>query len=633
MAATLNLDIDTIPRLKLESAMGFGGGVADGLHIHPDGKHMLYPLGACIVIREVGNPKCTGFLTGHNDKISCLAISRSGKYVASGQATHMGFQADICVFDFEARRMIHRMVLHKVNVQALAFSGDESFLASVGGKDDNTVVVWDLVTGRPICGGPCSTELTSAVAFFNNSCEKLITGGSNSLKVWEIDLRSRKINPEVANLGNMRRDIRTIVVEPLDRFAYCGTATGDVVCIQLQGPKNFKMGGPQQCLTDGIICTVLNDAGDILVGSGGGEVALLSKVDLKVLRRTKVDGGVTSVASMGGHLFVGTRRSNVYYINAKTFRSELRQTCHCSRISDVVFPYGYSELFATCGSNDIRVWNARTSAELLRIQVGTMECNCIQFTKNGNMIVSGWSDGKVRAFGPESGRLIYAINDAHKLTGMKRISGSHTGVTAVCVDNANERIVTGGADGQVRVWKIRGQCYQLEASLNEHKATINDICINSTDTECISACDDGSCILWDLQRHIRRNIMYSQTYFKAARYFVDESQLLTTGSDKKVSFWDAVECRAIRELEGSKIGEINALDISSDGTFFVTGGADRIVKLWGYDEGICSQIGLGHSCNITSLRIAPDMKTVVSVSDEGAVMVWRIEDLKVNSLV
>jgi len=633
MAAALNLDIETMPRLKLESAMGFGGNVVGGLHIHPDGRHLLYPLGACIVIREIGNPKCTGFLTGHTDKISCVAISRSGRYVASGQSTHMGFQADICVYDFEERRMVHRMVLHKVTVQALAFSADESYLASVGGKDDNTVVVWDLASGRPLCGGPCATELTTAVAFYNNTNDRLITGGNGHLKVWELDLQNRKINPDVANLGNMRRDIRTIAVEALDRFAYCGTASGDVLCIQLQGPKNFKMSGPQKKFCDGVLSTVLTESGDVLVGSGGGEVALLSKIDLSLIKTVTVDGGVTSVASMGSHIFVGTRRSNVYHINEKTFKDELRQTCHFSTITDIVFPTGYSELFATCGSNDIRVWNARTSAELLRIQVGTLECNCIQFTKDGASIVSGWSDGKVRAFGPQSGKLIYAINDAHKLTGMKRVSGSHAGVTAVCVDNANKRIITGGADGQVRVWTIRGQSYQLDASLKEHKATINAICTNSMDTECVSASDDGSCILWDLVRNIRRNIMYAQTYFKAAQYFVDESQLLTCGSDKKIGYWDAVECSVIRELEGSKGGEINTLDISTDGSFFATGGNDRIVKLWGYDQGTCVQIGLGHSCNITKLKIAPDMKHVVSVSDEGAVMIWSIQDLDVEPLM
>lgn len=627
------VDFEHTPRLALESAIGFGGQIHDGLHIHPDGKHLIYTLGACIAIREIGNPKATGFLSGHTDKISCVTVSRSGRYIASGQSTHMGFQADICVFDFETRRLVHRMMLHKVKVQALAFSADELYLASIGGQDDNTLVVWDLSTGRPLCGGPAATDLSLCVKFFNNCSDKLITGGVSTLRVWDIDFHNRKINPVDVNMGNIRREVRNIAVEATDTYAYCGTASGDVVCIQLQGPKNYKMIGPSKKLSNGVASITLVSNGDVLAGGGGGDVLILNKIDLSILKSVAVQGSVTSISALGDHYFIGTSQSNVYYLNAKTFKEELRQTCHHQCVNDVVFPYNYSELFATSSANDIRIWNIKTGAELLRIQVGSLECNCIQFSHDGKVIVSGWSDGKVRGFGPQSGKLIYAINDAHKLQGMKRISGAHAGVTAIAVDSLNERIVTGGADSQVRVWRIQGQSYKMEASMKEHKATVNAISINRSDTECVSASDDGSCIVWDLKRFMRRNIMYSQTYFKAAQYFADESQLLTTGSDKKISYWDAVDCTVIREIEASKTGEINGLDISADGTFFVTGGGDRIVKVWGYDEGTCAMIGLGHSTNITKIKIAPDCKRVVSVSEEGAIHIWKINDLKVRSLV
>ena len=77
---------------------------------------------------------------------------------------------------------------------------------------------------------------------------------------------------------------------------------------------------------------------------------------------------------------------------------------------------------------------------------------------------------------------------------------------------------------------------------------------------------------------------------QATQYFPDESQILTTGSDKKITYWDAFECSAIRELEGSKVGEVNTLDISPDGKYFVTGGGDKVLKLWSYDDGDVVQV-------------------------------------------
>jgi WD40 repeat protein len=538
----------------------------------------------------------------------------------------MGFQADICVFEFDTLKLLHRMSLHKVKVQALCFSNDEKYLASLGGQDDNSLVIWDLNTGRPLCGGPASSDLSMCVSFFNNSSTQVVTGGHGNLRVWEIDFINRKINPEDVHLGNLQRICRTIVIEPTDHYAFVGTTSGDVLCVQLQGAKNLKFSGPKTRLPQGILCTCITDAGDLLVGSGSGEVALLHKGDLKTIKTVSLQGSITSVAAHGDHYFVGTNKSNVYYLNAKTFKEELRQTCHYERINDVCFPEGYSELFATCSNHDIRIWNARTSTELLRIQVQNLECNCVCFSPDGKSIVSGWSDGKIRAFGPQSGRLLYVINDAHKTQGMKRVSGNLSGVTALAVSHDNTRLISGGADSQVRVWRLGPDSQTMEASMKEHKATVNAICLRASDQQCVTASDDGSCIVWDLQRFVRSNIMYSQTYFKAVAYFQDESQILTTGSDRKVTYWDSYECSAIRELEGAKAGEINTLSISPNGQSFVSGGMDKILKIWSYDAGTVEAIGLGHSGNITKCVFSPDGAFVVSVGDEGSVYIWKVEE-------
>ena len=70
--------------------------------------------------------------------MSCLAVSKSGKYLASGQVTHMGFKADIIVWDYEKKELYCRLTLHKVKVEALAFSPNDKYVVSLGGQDDGT---------------------------------------------------------------------------------------------------------------------------------------------------------------------------------------------------------------------------------------------------------------------------------------------------------------------------------------------------------------------------------------------------------------------------------------------------------------------------------------------------------------
>lgn len=73
--------------------------------------------------------------------------------------------------------------------------------------------------------------------------------------------------------------------------------------------------------------------------------------------------------------------------------AHLLQTSHSDRINDLAFPHEFSDVFATAGIGDIRVWHTASCRELLRIRVPNLECLCIAFARDGGSIISGWSDG------------------------------------------------------------------------------------------------------------------------------------------------------------------------------------------------------------------------------------------------
>jgi len=74
--------------------------------------------------------------------------------------------------------------------------------------------------------------------------------------------------------------------------------------------------------------------------------------------------------------------------------------------------------------------------------------------QDGQSIISGWSDGKIRAFGPQSGKLLYTIHDAHQ-----------GAVTAISGTPDSTRIISGGEEGMVRMWAIHHNSQVMEASM------------------------------------------------------------------------------------------------------------------------------------------------------------------------
>lgn len=380
-------------------------------------------------------------------------------------------------------------------------------------------------------------------------------------------------------------------------MAYLGTRTGDIIEINLERCLFKRIGPNKRLFQKGVNVIKRLANGDLLVGAGDGTIAKVSTVNMGVKSEAKVMGSATSITLTADstHFFCGTDKATIYWCNTDNINPELRNTCHYDRINDIAFPAGYSELFATCSLNDIRVWNASTRQELLRIEVPGLECHTISFMANGKSILSGWNDGKIRAFLPQSGKLFYAINDAH-----------NHGVTALAPTNDCTRIVSGGQEGEVRIWRIGAQTQIMEASLKEHRGRVSDVRIAKNDNQAVSASYDGSAIIWDINNHTRVMCFFESTMFKQVLYHPDESQLITTGSDRKVTYWDCFDGQAIRMLDGSDSGELNALAITAEGEHFISAGEDKTVRLWDYDEGICYYNGIGHSGAVSKVAISPN---------------------------
>lgn len=71
------------------SCLVLSGHVPSGLRVHPDREYIIYPLGCTIILQRIADGQ-QEFLHEHRNNISCISVSKSGSYVASGQVSFMG---------------------------------------------------------------------------------------------------------------------------------------------------------------------------------------------------------------------------------------------------------------------------------------------------------------------------------------------------------------------------------------------------------------------------------------------------------------------------------------------------------------------------------------------------------------
>lgn len=79
-------------------------------------------------------------------QLSCLAVSKDGKYIATGEGSQNPAGTSLAyLYDVEKGKLITRLTCHQKGIQSMAFF-EESYLITVGVQGENSVAIWNLRT-------------------------------------------------------------------------------------------------------------------------------------------------------------------------------------------------------------------------------------------------------------------------------------------------------------------------------------------------------------------------------------------------------------------------------------------------------------------------------------------------------
>ncbi|EOD25992.1 hypothetical protein EMIHUDRAFT_237269 [Emiliania huxleyi CCMP1516] len=230
--------------LDLERAIGFNGGADSPLHALGDGgTGYAHASGACVVLSDLADPSRQHFLRGHSEDVSCLAVSSSGRYAASGQN---GGEPDVLVWDLSTQTLVYRLQAlssreHDHGVQLVCFSDDERFLLTVGVKKDGKMVAWDLVSGCIVASALAGKNNAAATCACWGGRKKdvkrrdtmqlqLATGGEGFLKYWTLDPAGGSLSSEEATTA-VSRHVTALAFSHEREYLYAGSSSGDFVTI------------------------------------------------------------------------------------------------------------------------------------------------------------------------------------------------------------------------------------------------------------------------------------------------------------------------------------------------------------------------------------------------------------------
>jgi cilia- and flagella-associated protein 52 len=495
--------------------------IKNGACFHPNGSSYISSSGSNVVISDVIDPHIQIVLPKHDDMITSITLSSQGKYIASGQR---GDNADVVVWEFESQAIVFVFEEHDYMVEDLSFSLDEKILATLGNVEDGKLIFWDLSNGAIIssCSKlPTGTKCVKSGGFVKDIKRKntgdylFATGGQEGLMLWYLDpyqghLESIKIATDI------KRAITSINFSDDGETLFAATSSGDLIVFSIRSLKLISLISlsSRTGLSSILSCPVNNQ---VIAGSMDGKIRLYDLNSQSVLGEIPLDGSIIGLSPSLDRIEVLALSGNgtIARCNMNSFQNIVISESHSNSVTAISFSRQRNDRFASSSvDGTIRVWDLAeysvicTSTSIRNQERGTYP-TCISYDA---MIISGWSDGKINAYDPSDGRYLWHIDNAHV-----------DGVTAIALSHNGRFVLSGGANGEVRLWDIRSR--ELITHLKEHTNKVTALQLFVDDTLAISCSKDRSILRWDLRSEVRFITFKLYVEIPHLNFFVETSSL------------------------------------------------------------------------------------------------------------
>jgi len=283
---------------------------------------------------------------------------------------------------------------------------------------------------------------------------------------------------------------------------------------------------------------------------------------------------------------------------------------HTKQVLDVAWSPDGKVLGTASEDHTARVWNAADGKQLVVFKghsqtVGTM-LGGLAFSRDGRRIVTVSND--VRVWDASSGAEISVLPGG----------GRNFSAAAFSPDDA--RVVTGSDDNTVRVWDVASG--RELATLSGHERMVNSAMFSPDGTRILTGSGDGTARLWDATLENRYIALGGVTANRDSSVFNAAGKLLTVRAENKsvLQIRDGANGQLIASLVGHT-GDIAAAAFSPDGRTISTAG-DRTVRIWEIPSGKAIAVLAGHTGNVEYVAFSPDGKKLLSTADDKTIRVW-----------
>ncbi len=535
-----------------------------------------------IKLWDVATQVSLGALEGHHGAIHALAADRSGQLLLSG-----GGDGEVRLWDVESRRCVREFHGHTGAVYAVAFAGDEEFFVSAGA--DASLRLWHRSSGRCLRTAAGHTSSIYALACSPAADEVVSAGQDGTVRVWNV--RPAVVSHFVYVLSRPRS--ATELLRSHQRVdAYLGRAR-----------ESLRAGAYREAY--------------------------------ETFREAqRLEGFEAHPAIVEGLIECGRygRRSGLHSAaSAAEFQ-------HDAAVTAVRFSPDASRLATGAKDGRVRIWDVASGREIRALPARPRAVTGLVWLPDGRRIASTTETGTLErdqtydtleVCDCNSGRPVFACSAYRGSLGC--LAATPDGRLVVTGDWGERRrppMVGGGRSARsdigmswVRLWDARSGASLHSWPAHDDAITVVDV---SPTGEIASASRDGTVVIWTLDGGERRRLPQAHKGMtRSIRFSPDGRRLLSGGADDRVRLWDVASGACLADLDGHE-DTVHAV-VFFDSRFAGSAGEDRRLLVRDLQSGAVIRVLEAHTDGIVSLDSTTDGRYAVSGGHDRLVKLWNLD--------
>ena len=211
-----------------------------------------------------------------------------------------------------------------------------------------------------------------------------------------------------------------------------------------------------------------------------------------------------------------------------------------------------------------------------------------------------------------------------------QLEGHEFTVWSLAITQDGQTIISGGQDATIRLWDISSG-KEIHKFVG-HDGPVYGLVLMPNDNRLVSIADKDLAVkIWDIEdKYLKTSLAPNSAHVNAVAVSPDSRFIVTGGDDGIARFWDVDRGILLRYLEHSQA--IYSITISPDGRHMLCGSkkapaTDKpgVIWVWDFELGVELKTLEGHKGHVTAIAMTADSRYVLSGGQDGIVHLWDLE--------